>query len=107
MAKIRAYRLAEELGIDRAEIVERAAAVGVELKSAMAALDEDQAADLRAKLGGGKRKDVSETRVVSGKGGGAIIRRRKRAAPEPEPVPEVALEPVGEPAVDPLSLIHI
>jgi translation initiation factor IF-2 len=101
MAKIRAYRLAEELGIDRAEIVERAAAVGVELKSAMAALDEDQAADLRAKLGGGKRKDVSETRVVSGKGGGAIIRRRKRAAPEPEPVPEVALEPAVDPVATP------
>ena len=95
MAKIRAYRLAEELGIDRAEIVERAAAVGVELKNAMAALDEEQAADLRAKLGGIKRKDVSETRVVSGKAGGAIIRRRKRVAPAPEPVPE----PVSEPEV--------
>ena len=41
MAKIRAYRLAEELGIDRAEIVERPAAVGIELKSAMASLDDD------------------------------------------------------------------
>ena len=95
MAKIRAYRLAEELGIDRAEIVERAAAVGVELKNAMAALDEEQVADLRAKLGGIKRKDVSETRVVSGKAGGAIIRRRKRVAPEPVPEPE----PVAEPEV--------
>ena len=30
-AKVRAYKLAEELGIDRAEIVEKAKAVGVEL----------------------------------------------------------------------------
>ena len=56
MANIRAYKLAEELGIDRNEIVEKAAAVGIELKSAMAALDEDQADELRSKLGGTKKK---------------------------------------------------
>jgi translation initiation factor IF-2 len=92
MAKIRAYKLAEELGIDRAEIVEKAAGVGIELKNAMAALEPDQAEELRAKLGGVKRKDVSETRVVSNKGG-AVIRRRKRVAPKPEPVPEPVVEP--------------
>ena len=87
MANIRAYKLAEELGIDRAEIVEKAEAVGVELKTAMVALDPDQADDLRAKLGGTRLKNVSETRLVSGKGG-SVIRRRKRAEPVPEPVPE-------------------
>jgi hypothetical protein len=35
MAKIRAYKLAEELGMDRAEFVEKATAAGFELKSAM------------------------------------------------------------------------
>ena len=95
MATIRAYRLAEELGIDRAEIVEKAEAVGIELKSAMAALDDDQAEELRAKLGERKRKNVSETRVLSGKGG-AVIRRRKRAAPPPEPVAQPVPEPVSE-----------
>ncbi len=55
MAKLRAYKLAEELGIDRSEIVERAAAEGVELKSAMAGLEPEQVELLRAKLGSANR----------------------------------------------------
>ena len=101
MAKIRAYKLAEELGIDRAEIVERAAAVGVELKSAMAALEVDEAENLRAKLGGGRRRDMSETRVVSGSGGAAVIRRRKKVVEEPPPPP--APEPELVAAVTPAA----
>ena len=81
MAKIRAYKLAEELGIDRADIVERAEAVGIALKNAMAALEPEQAEELRSKLGGGKRKDVSETRVESKKGAAVIRRRKKAVAP--------------------------
>jgi len=88
MAKIRAYKLAQELGIDRAEFVEKAAAVGVELKSAMASIDEDVAKELREKLASkdeGKQV-VTERRVVAGRGG-AVIRRRKKAEPIPEPAP--------------------
>jgi hypothetical protein len=44
MANIRAYKLAEELGIDRAAIVERAAELGIELKNPMAAVDDETAA---------------------------------------------------------------
>jgi translation initiation factor IF-2 len=94
MAKIRAYKLAEELGIDRVEFVEKAGAIGVELKSAMASIDEDVAQELREKLSTREteKKVVTERRVV--KGGGAVIRRRKKA--EPEPVPEPTIEPVVE-----------
>jgi len=94
MVKIRAYKLAEELGIDRVEFVEKAGAIGVELKSAMASIDEDVAQELREKLSTREteKKVVTERRVV--KGGGAVIRRRKKA--EPEPVPEPTLEPVVE-----------
>lgn len=103
MAKMRAYKLAEELGIDRNEFVERAAAVGVDLKNAMASLDEDVAGDLRQKLGGEKKDEksvVTERRVKSG-AGAAVIRRRKKAEPEPEPEPApepaaVEEEPVAE-----------
>ncbi|MBT38547.1 MAG: hypothetical protein CL938_08390, partial [Deltaproteobacteria bacterium] len=95
MAKIRAYKLAEELGLDRAEFVEKAAALGVELKSAMASLDEDVAEKLRKKLCvPDLRVDVSEKRVEGG--GGAVIRRRKKKVVEPAPI-EVRLEP--EPAL--------
>ena len=61
MANIRAYKLAEELGIDRAAIVDRAAEVGIELKSPMAAVDDETAALLREKLG----KVTEPTSVVT------------------------------------------
>src|SRR5262245_30736216 len=95
MANIRAYKLAEELGIDRAAIVERAAEVGIELKSPMAPVDDETAALLREKLG----KPIEPTSVVTERrvqsGGGAVIRRRKKAAeiPAPEPIAEGASGP--------------
>ena len=99
MANIRAYKLAEELGIDRAAIVDRAAEVGIELKSPMAAVDDETAALLREKLG----KVIEPTSVVTERrvqqsGGSAVIRRRKKAAPEPPPAPEPIageVEPAG------------
>ena len=104
MAKIRAYKLAEELGIDRNELVEKAHAVGVELKNPMAQLDEAEADVLREKLGGitAKSGQVVEERVELSSGA-AVIRRRKRVVAEPEPEPEpVAAEAApaaaGEPA---------
>jgi len=94
MAKIRAYKLAEELGIDRTEFVEQAAQYGVELKSAMASLEEAEVELLREKLGGETRakRSVDEHRL-EGKGGTTVVRRRKRKEPEPEPEPEPTPEP--------------
>jgi translation initiation factor IF-2 len=101
MSKIRAYKLAEELGIDRNELVDKAAELGIELKSAMAALEPDVVDRLREQIGGEKRKPVVEERVESS-GGTAVIRRRRRkvAEPEPEPAPEPVAagpEPIAEP----------
>jgi translation initiation factor IF-2 len=131
MAKIRAYKLAEELGIDRSEIVEKAASVGVEVRSPMVSLEEEEASRLRQKLGSAavRRELVTEERVERGPGTPVIRRRKKVApepvvepapepvepalqppvsitaepAPEPEPVPEV--EPVPEPIVEPAPAI--
>jgi len=120
MAKIRAYKLAEELGIERAEIVEKAAAVGVELKSPMSSLDDDEADQLREKLGKPpEKKGRVVERRVEGRGGATIIRRKRKAEPEPEPAPpppepvaeevpeapEPEIEPVPEPvaASDPIA----
>jgi translation initiation factor IF-2 len=101
MVKIRAYKLAEELGIDRNEFVEKARAFGVELKNAMASLDEETADSLRGKFGGGPGQEVVE-RTVEGEGGRKVIRRRRRAAPAPAPAPElVAAAP--EPGVEDLE----
>lgn len=96
MAKIRAYKLAEELGIERNEFVEQAGTHGVELKNAMASLDEEQVELLREKLGGGdkSKKNVDERRL-EGKAGTTVVRRRRKKAPEPEPEPEVVPEEVA------------
>ncbi|MBJ19739.1 MAG: translation initiation factor IF-2 [bacterium] len=97
MAKIRAYKLAEELGIERNEFVEQARTHGVELKSAMASLDEAAVELLREKIGGATRvtRPVDERRL-EGKGGTTVVRRRRKKAPEPEPEPEVVEpEPVA------------
>ena len=68
MATIRAYKLAEELGIDRHEIVDKAAEVGVEIKSAMASLDDAQISLLREKFGrgSGSSRRMEERRVGEG-----------------------------------------
>ena len=105
MAKIRAYKLAEELGIERGEFVEQAAQIGVELKSAMASLDEAEVELLREKLGGvtAAKKSMDEHRL-EGKSGTTVVRRRKRKEPEPEPEPipepEAIAEVTAAPSID-------
>jgi translation initiation factor IF-2 len=107
---VRAYKIAEELGIERNEFVEKAKTLGIELRNAMATLDEEQIALLREKLSVKKTSGVTEARVER-KGGSAVIRRRKRLA-EPEAAPVVvaspepgvlALEPEAETVVAPAA----
>lgn len=97
MAKIRAYKLAEELGIEKHEFVEKVRALGVELKGPTAALEDKQIALVREKLGGvPSKRNVEEKRVVR-KGGTAVIRRRRRVEPEPEPKPIPSTETAETP----------
>ncbi|MCP5059796.1 MAG: translation initiation factor IF-2 [bacterium] len=101
MANVRAYKIAEELGIERNEFVEKANAIGIALKNAMASVDPEQADVLREKLGAKKSNRITEARVQA-RGGTAVIRRRKKAAPEPEaPVAEVVPEAEAEVAAPP------
>jgi translation initiation factor IF-2 len=106
MANIRAYKLAEELGIDRNEFVEQAASYGVELKNAMASLDDDAVELLREKIGGAARKKHAvDERRLEGKGGTTVVRRRRRKEPDPPPEPEpvATLEVVEEVAAAPVE----
>ena len=96
---IRAYKIAEEIGIDRNEFVEKARELGIELKSAMASVDESQAEMLREKLGG-KREAVTEARVETSSGKRAVIRRRKKVVAE-EPAPEVVEPALAAPVAAP------
>jgi len=116
MAKIRAYKLAEELGLERNELVEKAREMGVELKSAMASLDDEAAGELRRKLGGGPTREEVVEKTVEARGGRKVIRRRrKKVEPAPEPAeppaaPERSAEPEpaapgaeGEPGPEPVA----
>ena len=94
MAKIRAYKLAEELGIEKGEFVEKVRALGVELRGSTAALEDKEAELVREKLGGirtSSKRKVEEKRVL--RAGGAAVIRRRRVQPEPEPEPEPVVEP--------------
>ena len=111
MAKMRAYKLAEELGIDKNEFVEKARALGFQLKSPMVALEPEEAERLRAKLGGAADQARVEEERVEGKTGSTILRRRRRKVePPPEPPklevvePEVAPDLAAAVAVDPESI---
>ena len=103
MAMIRAYKIAEELGIERTELVEKARAAGFELENPMVRLTEEQAEELRQKLGArSPRADVVERRVERS-GGAAVIRRRRRVVaepPPPEPEPAPAAEAIPEPVAE-------
>jgi translation initiation factor IF-2 len=93
---IRAYKLAEELGMDRADFVAKAAEVGVVLKSAMASLEREEAEMLRRRLGArtaARDELVTESRVEAGSGAAVIRRRKKAPAPEPPPLAVVAQPP--------------
>jgi len=104
MAKIRAYKIAEELGIDRNDLIDKAKAVGVDLKSPMVQLEEDEASQLRQKLSGHvPGAQVTERRVES-QGGASVIRRRKRA---PEPAAATPAPPRAEPVVESVVAIAV
>ncbi len=111
MAKVRAYKIAEELGIERSEFVERAKEAGFELKNAMTAV-------IRRR----KKKVVEPppepeepssaaeppTPVAESEGAPSVQVEgvtepvaAEPAEPEPEPTPEPELEP--EPAFAPVT----
>jgi len=97
MAKIRAYKLAEELGIDRNEFVEQARQHGVDLKSAMASLEPEEVEQLREKLGGREKTATAVVeRRLEGKAGTTVVRRRRKKEPEPQVEPEPEPEPVPQ-----------
>jgi translation initiation factor IF-2 len=100
---IRAYKLAEELGIDKAELVAKATEFGFALKSAMASLEDDEAELLRRKLGRPTARDglMTEKRVEVESGAAVIRRRKKPPAPAPEPAPLAVAAPALETAAAP------
>ena len=95
MAKLRAYKLAEELKLEPDDFLKKAKAIGIELRSKLSSLDDAQVEEVRRRLGVAVPEGRVEKRV-----GETVIRRRKRADSPPEP--EVSsTEPVAPEAAAP------
>ncbi len=70
---MRAYKLAEELGLSREDLIKKAAEIGIEIRNPMATIEEDQANTIRRKLSAAAEVETVQKRVGTG-----VIRRRKR-----------------------------
>ena len=97
-AKVRAYKLAEELGIERDELIVKAGEFGIEIRSPMSGLDPETADDLRRRLGGPANVVIEEKRV-----GGTVVRRRRKRVVEEAPASVLEPETVEEAEPDPLE----
>ena len=77
---MRAYKLAEELGLSREDLIKKAAEIGIEIRNPMATIDEDQANTIRRKLSAAADVETVQKRV----GTGVIRRRKRKTEAEPE-----------------------
>nr|WP_320115926.1 translation initiation factor IF-2 [uncultured Desulfuromonas sp.] len=100
MAKIRIYELAQRMGLENKELLERLQQAGIEAKSHMSVIDEDVVKSLDGKKEESATQEepvFDEKRINTG-----LIRRRRKAEPpkpveEPKPEPETEVEqPVAE-----------
>ena len=98
MAKVRAYKIAEELGLDKQELLVKAAEIGIQLRSAMVGVDEEQAETLRRRLGGVTARPQEEKRI-----GTSVIRRRRKKEVTLPPTPEPGEEGVSTEALPPAA----
>ncbi|MCE2391799.1 MAG: translation initiation factor IF-2 [Proteobacteria bacterium] len=105
--KVRAYKLAEELGLERDELIAKAGEIGIEIRSPMSGLDSETADDLRRRFGRASDVVTEDKRV-----GGTVVRRRRRkravedgpaAAPAPTPLEEAEPSPLQVEAPVPLE----
>ncbi len=90
MAKIRVYELARELNLKNKQLLDKIQELQIEVASHMSSLDDDAVARIKQSMFGQRQDDKKETRVRP-----TVIRRRRKAAPEPA---EEAAEDEAAPA---------
>ena len=94
MNKVRVYEVAKELGLDNRELVTKMAALGIQVKNHMSALDSVDIERVKKSIEKEKTEKLVEERIRP-----TVVRRRAAAKPEvaaaaPEPEP-----PAPEPAI--------
>ena len=80
MGKIKIHELAKKLGLNSKEVIDKAMELGIEAKTHLSSIDEEDAKKIEAKLKGASKKEVQE-KVQSG----PVIIRRQVIMTEPEP----------------------
>ncbi|HKL48495.1 MAG TPA: translation initiation factor IF-2 [Desulfuromonadales bacterium] len=95
MAKVRVYELAQKLGLENKELIERLKSKGVEVKSHMSVVEENDLKAFEETSTAGGDTDQTVERVEERRITNGIIRRRRKevAQPPAETTPE---EPVAE-----------
>jgi len=87
MAKTRVYELAQKLGLENKDLLEKLAQAGIEAGNHMSALDEADMEKFEAFSAAPKEERIEEQRISSG-----IIRRRRKEVPKPAAEPEPVQE---------------
>lgn len=98
MSKVRVYEVARELGLENRELIQRIAALGIQVRNHMSVLESAEVDQVKRALEKERVGDLVETKIRP-----TVTRRRVRkkakpepeviaAAPEPEP-PVIAAEP--------------
>lgn len=94
MAKTRVYELAQKLGLENKDLLDKLQQAGIEVANHMSMLDDADLEKYTATSSAPKEERIEEQRISSG-----IIRRRRKEVPKPvveaEPVAEA--QPVEEP----------
>ncbi len=93
MAKIRAFQLAQELGIESKEFLQIMSGIGKPLKTHMSAIPEESIDQIKEEIEEYQRGRMVENRVAGG-----VIRRRQAKAPPPPPPPAPEEAPVAKEA---------
>lgn len=101
MSKIRIYELAQRLGLANKDLLKRLRDKGIEAKSHMSVIDEDTVREFEAneQPSEGEQPQVyAEERISTG-----LIRRRRKAQPEPEETDVSGAEQSAAPAAPELT----
>jgi translation initiation factor IF-2 len=98
MVKIRVFELARDLNMTTKELMGNLEGMGVEVKSHMSSLEDDTVSRIKGELFDKKAPDVEETRIRP-----TVIRRRRKAAPEPSATDTEASSPEEDAAVEVVS----
>ncbi len=92
MSKVRVYEVARELGLDNGDLMKRFAALGIQVRNHMSALEVAEVDRLKRALEKDKAENTVETKVRAG-----VVRRRTVAQPTPVAPPVEAAPPEPEP----------